>query len=181
MSVTAGFGTLDWLPAGVLARQERETRAEERQARQEQAEQEAAAEQAHDRAVAAYMGAALARGEDVGAADVIAGNTGRTLDDVLAGASGELADRIPVGQRGERDYDELIVLGQTVQRSHRGASGDYEIGRLLDQAGQLHRDLIATRARYDYPAAEARARAKSTAELERAEYREYGYYPDIVR
>ena len=174
MSVTAGFGTLDWLPAGVLARQERETRAEERQARQEQAEQEAAAEQAHDRAV-------VARGEDVGAADVIAGNTGRTLDDVLAGASGELADRIPVGQRGERDYDELIVLGQTVQRSHRGASGDYEIGRLLDQAGQLHRDLIATRARYDYPAAEARARAKSTAELERAEYREYGYYPDIVR
>ena len=136
MSVTAGFGTLDWLPAGVLARQERETRAEERQARQEQAEQEAAAEQAHDRAVAAYMGAALARGEDVGAADVIAGNTGRTLDDVLAGASGELADRIPVGQRGERDYDELIVLGQTVQRSHRGARGASEIGRLLDQAGR---------------------------------------------
>ena len=74
----AGFGVaMDWLPPSVIARQEREARAEERQAKAEAAEREAAAETAHDRAIAAFMAAAVARGEDVGAADVMA-TTART-------------------------------------------------------------------------------------------------------
>ena len=178
---TAGFGTLDGLPASVLAAQEREQRLEDREARRQAAEDEAAIEARRDQAIAAYVAAASARGETIGATDIARGDLGRTLDEILAGASGELADRVPAHQR-EHDWDEIIVDATMVRRSRReyDASG-YETDRLLRQATELHRDFVAVRARHDYPAAVERARKSSTEVAQRGAYGDDGAYPEIRR
>jgi hypothetical protein len=165
VSENAGFGAAAFLPPGVLRQQAIEDRQEAREAREAQRAREAAAEQAHDRAVAAFMAGAAARGEDVPAMAAAAGNIGRTLAEVLSGATSELADRIPAGERGPRDY-ELLGAGEPVIHASRSSgwpSTVYEVDSLLRRASGLHGDLQAARARRDYPAALEAARAKSEA------------------
>jgi hypothetical protein len=156
---------LSWLPPGVARRQaldEAQHAAEMR--REERARQKASeefAEEAHDKAVAAHMAGAIARGEPVGALDVMTGNIGRTVTEVLT-ANAELADRVPKEHRDPVNY-----VGDTgdyfpVQRSRRETAepGEYVRDRQLRQADELHRDFVAARARYDYGGAVEAARAK---------------------
>jgi hypothetical protein len=164
---------LSWLPPSVARRQAAdevqhaaELRREER-ARQKESEQRA--EDARDKAVAAWVTDSIARGEPAGALDVLNGDIGRTVRQVLT-ANAELTDRVPKEHREPVNY-----VGDTggyfpVQRSQRPESrGDgwpasaYQADQLLRKASEMHRALVEYQARRDYPAAEARARAKSEA------------------
>ena len=146
--MSEGFGAGAWLPPSVRRAQEIEQRAEDREAREAERERLDRAEAAHDRAVAAAVAAAVSRGEDVSVLDAAQGLIGRSVEDVLAGATSELAYRIPKAERGERDY-ELLDAPEPVIRSRSDGwpESGYSADRLIQQASDNHRWLVAYQAR----------------------------------
>jgi hypothetical protein len=92
----------------------------------------------------------LATGQDIG----------RSLEDILTAARGNLArDYAPQKPVDERFYAEPVI------HASRSAwpESEYALDRQLRRADELHRDFVAARARYHYPAAEVAARAKQDA------------------
>jgi hypothetical protein len=157
---------LSWLPAGVARRQALDEAQHSRElAREESArkkESERRAEDAYDKAVAAHMADSIARGEPVGALDVMRGGIGRTVSEVLT-ANAELADRVPKEHRDPVNY--VGDTGAPVQRSRGDGwpSSEYQVDSLLARADRLHRDFVAARARHDYAGAAEAAQAKQDA------------------
>jgi hypothetical protein len=188
MSELAGFG-MSWLPAAAQGRIEAEERAEEREARRAEAEREVQREQRHESAMAAYAAAAGERGEVVSALAIARGEVaGRTVGDVFADAlaAADREDARSASRQRREDGDVVFIDSEPrihgVSRSAWPAS-EWELDRTLRQASELHRDLVAVRARYDYPAAEMAARAKTgeARELARRYQAQNGYSGEITR
>ena len=90
---------LSWLPAQsrrFLAAEQREDDSQEREARRARV---ARHEELANRAIAAHISEAAARGEYVSPVDAVNGRIGRTVEEILLGARGEVADRVPVALR----------------------------------------------------------------------------------
>jgi hypothetical protein len=190
MSDQEGFG---WLPPSVARRMAAEEQRERREAREAERARQAHAEAAQDRAVALYAAQAQARGEDLGAMQLASGRgLGRTVEETLADAVAA-ADHQDAreGARAKREAGaELahvevghVEVGRSAGRPDGWPSSSYELERMIREAQGLHRDLVAVRARYDYPAAREAARAKSSdGFIERAEDRgQDGRVPMIYR
>jgi hypothetical protein len=159
----AGFGVLSWLPPAVARRIEAEQRHEERLSRQAEQEREEARERHADAALAAYRAGAEQRGEVVSAMSLARGeDVGRGVDDIFADARAA-ADREDArdAARQRREAGGEVFFGEPVIRSW-FPSSEYELDSELQRASDLHRDLVAYRARRDYPAALEAARSQSS-------------------
>lgn len=167
-----------WLPAGVQRRQAVEDQAERREARQAERDRADRQEQAAERALGAYRAAAEARGESIGAVELATGQgLGRGLDDIfsdaIAAADHEDARQAARAHREAGIEPEHIMVG----RSDGWPSSAYEAGRMVRQAGQLHRDLVMTQARE----ASRRGRFGEHAAAVRSEHTGTGREYDIGR
>jgi hypothetical protein len=99
----------------------------------------------------------LATGQDIG----------RSMPDIFADAlaAGDREDaRAAAIERRLAGSGEFIG----VSRSDGWPESPYEADRMLRRADDLHRDLVAVRARHDYAGAVEAARAKSDPFIERA-------------
>jgi hypothetical protein len=155
-----------------------------------QREQDALLERSAEKHEAAAVAAAQYRAESAGdhidALAIARGEIpGRTMADVL-GAAMAAADR-PSRDRtqpyGSEGNPAVLIDGQElpepVRRSGDWPGSEAELDRLLGRAAELHRELVAYRARYDYAAAEAEYRAR--AEHGRTASRSTGAGPEITR
>jgi hypothetical protein len=175
MSETTGFGALSWLPPRVLRRQAAEDAAEKREAKRAEREREACAEQAADNALAAYRVTAELNGDVVSAlalasARVPADEAERAaaaadaIQAVLSGKLDEMTEQDKWQAARDAAADRHVFVGEPViGRSDGWPESPYEAERAIARAEELHRDLVAARVRYSYPAAEAAARAKMPA------------------
>lgn len=164
MSETAGFG-MDWLPASVQRRMAVEDAAEAREARQAEQEREARREQLRDSALQAYRTAQEGRGEVVSAIALATGQVaGRSLGDVFADAR-SAADREDgrAAAAERRSREDVVYLDSEPRIAGRSAwpASEFEASRMISQAEELHRDLVAYRARTGYRDAHDAARAKA--------------------
>jgi hypothetical protein len=149
-----------WIPERAQRAQAAEDARERAEARRAEAERAEAAEDARERALGAYKAQAELRGEVVSALALATGEVGRSLDDILTAARGDLArDYAPQRPVDERFWTEPVI------HASRSAwpESEYAVDRQLRRADELHRDFVAVRARYSYPAAEEAARSKSDA------------------
>jgi hypothetical protein len=164
MTELAGFGdNSSWLPVRVQRALAAADAAERREARHAEAARADAADAAREKSLAAYKAAAELRGEVVSAVALASGEVaGRTVADVFADARAA-GDRDDARAAARDRRDELVYVDEPVIHAGRSAPlvAEYALDRQLRRADELHRDLVALRARYDYPAAEAIARAKS--------------------
>ena len=190
MSETAAFGVPAWLPASVQRRQAAEDARERAEARRADRERAEADERRHEAAVQAWAAAAEVRGEAVSAMQLATGEgIGRSLGDVFAEARAAADREDGRAEALRRRLDESGELIYAEPRIHASRSGwpesERELDRMLRRADELHRDLVAVRARRDYPAAVEAARAKSDPFVERAAppgrevIRNGGYVTDV--
>ena len=163
--MSEGFG---WLPPSVAARIADEEAHELAAAKRDEAQRADQADQARERGLEAYRVAAGARGEVVSALAIARGEVaGRSLGEIFGDAR-DAADRedARASARQRREDGDDVYFGEPViHGAARSAwpSSDYELDRLMRHADELHRDLVAVRARYNYRSAEVAARAKSEA------------------
>jgi hypothetical protein len=150
MSELAGFGIPGWLPPRVQRAMAAEDAAERREAKRVEAEREMVRDAAHDRALALYRSQAEERGEVVSALAIARGVGGRSLADVLGDAQAA-ADREDARQAARDRREDVYYIDQepVIQGASRsaGPGSEYELDRQLNQASDLHRDLIAIQAR----------------------------------
>lgn len=157
MSETAGFG-MDFLPPSVQRRQMVEDVREAREAREAERARADREDQAAERGREAFRAAAEARGEHVSVVALAQGQIGgRSLGDIFAGVEAA-ADREDARQgaaerNGRQDWG-------YVGRSEWPGS-EFEASRMVSQAEQNHRDLVAYKARNGYRGAQDAARAKA--------------------
>lgn len=157
----AGFG-VDWLPPTVQRRIAVEDRQEARAARQDARDREARLADRHDRALAAARDRAMLRGEEVPPQAMVTGEgLARTVAETLADAAaqGAIEDaRTASRERHERGEERVWIEAEPVG-ARRAASdwpgSEYELGRLIDQADELHRWRIAFEARHGYRSVES--------------------------
>jgi hypothetical protein len=136
-----------WLPASVQRRIAVEEQAERRLARAADRERQDREESAHERAVGAYRAAAEARGEQVSALAIARGEgLGRSLQDVLgdatAAADHEDARQAARARREAGVEPDHVMVGRSAW-----PESEYELGRLLREADELHRELVHAQAR----------------------------------
>lgn len=153
----AEFGTASWLPPSVQRAQLAEDRAAAREARDAERARESQSEARHDAALSLYRSRAESRGEVVSAMAMATGQvTGRSLGDVLADAA-SAAEREDARQASrDRREDVCYIDSEPVihaSRSDGWPDSGYEADRQIQQASDLHRDLIAYQARRSYPRA----------------------------
>jgi hypothetical protein len=161
MSDLEAFGAAAWLPARVRRAQAAEDAAERREARRSEAARAEASDAAHDRHLGHYKAACELRGEHVSAMALATGeDIGRSLDDILADAIAA-ADHEDARQAA-RAHREAGLEPEHVEVG-RSDGWPYDLDRQLRQAEDNHRELVALRARLDYPAALEAARARQEA------------------
>jgi hypothetical protein len=163
----ASFGVPDWLPVAAQRNLIHEEALRRRDAAVAERELEARRADLHEKNLHAYRQAAEARGEYVSALELATGQvTGRTMADVFRDAreAGDREDaRAAVRARKEAQGEVPVLVGEgSIGRSGWPGS-EYELNSQLERASDLHRDLVAYRARRNYPEAAEAARAKSSA------------------
>ena len=158
-----------WIPPRAARLQAAEDARERQEARRAEAERADRAEQAHDAALSQYAAQAESRGEVISAIQLATGQgLGRTTADILADAQGA-ADREDARQASRDQREDVHYIGANEPTLHASRSdgwpgSSYEAARLLRRARDLHADLVAVRAKANYPATARAARAKSTAQ-----------------
>jgi hypothetical protein len=150
MSETAGSGTA-WLPPALARRHAVEDAHERAEARRAKAERQDRDAERHERALASYRAAAEARGEVVSAMEVARGEVGgRELGDIFADAAAA-GDREDARQASRDRREDVVFIDRepVIHGASRSAwpESEYELGRMLREAGELHRDRIAYEAR----------------------------------